>query len=99
MKAKVIQDGNRVIITFTGIEDPENFVERIVKIVSNSSENEVVPQKVMGLVPVMVEENEESYETVKEPCLDETPKETALFCAVIVIAEKVTFLAIKKSEE
>lgn len=71
MKAKVIQDGSRVVITFTGIENPEEFVEKIVKIVSGSSENEVVPQKVMGLVPVMVEENDESYE-------EESPKETVV---------------------
>lgn len=65
MKAKVIQDGNRVIVTFTGIENPEEFVERVAKIVSTSSENEVVPQQVIGLVPAVDEENEESYEEEK----------------------------------
>ena len=62
MKAKVIQDGNRVVITFTGIENPESFVERVAKIISDSSENEIIPQKVEGLIPVTDEKDEESYE-------------------------------------
>lgn len=66
MKAKVIQDGNRVIITFTGIENPEEFVEKVVKIVSDSSENEVTPQKVLGLAPPPESYDKEDIEEVVE---------------------------------
>ncbi len=66
MKAKVIQDGNRVIITFTGIENPEEFVEKVVRIVSDSSENEVTPQKVLGLAPPPESYEKEDVEEVVE---------------------------------
>ena len=62
MKAKIIKDGERVIITFTEIENPEEFLQKVVSIVSSSAEEEVVPQEVLGLAPpVENEENEESY--------------------------------------
>ncbi len=77
MKVKVIQDGERVIITFTGIEDPEKFLQNAVKIVSGCSEEEVVPQQALGLVPA-VEEPEESYEENEDfeaPFTGMTPEE------------------------
>jgi hypothetical protein len=79
MKAKVIQDGSRVVITLTGIENPEEFVDKVVKIASGVAENEVVPQKVEGLAPV-IEEETESYDGIIDfaaPYTGKTPAEIA----------------------
>ena len=62
MKAKIIKDGERVIITLTEIENPEDFLQKVVSIASSCSEEEIVPQEVLGLTPpVESEESEESY--------------------------------------
>ena len=62
MKAKIIKDGERIIITFTEIENSEEFLQKVVNIVSSSAEEEIVPQEVLGLTPpVENEEHEESY--------------------------------------
>ena len=67
MKAKIIKDGERVIITLTEIENPEDFLQKVVSIASSYSEEKIVPQEVLGLVPpVESEESEESYVEEKE---------------------------------
>lgn len=78
MRVKVIQDGDRVVVTFTGIENPELFLERVVEIVSTCSEDEVIPQEALGLVPPANEEYEESYvenEDFEAPFTGKTPEE------------------------
>ena len=74
MKAKIIKDGERVIITFTEIENPEDFLQKVVSIASSCAEEEIIPQEVLGLTPpVENEESEESY--VEEKKEDEKVEE------------------------
>lgn len=65
MNAKVIKDGDRVIITFTGIEDPEYFLQKVVELASTCTEEEIITQEVLGLTPPAEMEFVESYDTTK----------------------------------
>ena len=75
MKARIIKDGDRVIITFTEIDSPEDFLERVAKVVCGYAENEVVPQEVTGLAPAAKEEKESCVTDFEAPFTGKTPEE------------------------
>lgn len=77
MNAKIIYDSNRVIITFSNIENPEEFLQKVVDIVSGNSDKKIVPEVVQELDPPPTDT--ESYEDFEAPFTGKTPQE--VFCA------------------
>ena len=76
MNAKIYKDGNRIIVSFEGIEDAENILDRIVRLLSEKVNN-VTTEVVPDLEPPMECEenfndyvNDESVE-VKEPEIED----------------------------
>ena len=77
MKARIIKDGDRVIVTFTEIDNPEDFLEKVAKVICGYTEEKITPEEVKGLVPV-TEEKEESCvapEDFEAPYAGKTPQE------------------------
>lgn len=52
MKAKVLKDGDRIVVSFSGIKDAEHFLESIVKMLSEELNQSVAPKAVQDIEPL-----------------------------------------------
>ena len=72
MNAKVYQDGKRLIVSFEDLENAEEFLQRVVDIVSGPVP--LTPEMVSDLDPIVTEADSvvDVSEEVKEPCCLDT---------------------------